>query len=108
MSGKLRTNLAAIDGCAGKVKGLAGKADAFEGKLAGVEVPELAWGLIGQPLALFYRPMVADFRDFLRQLAEGTGNAAEKLGECAAAYREADESAQQTAKQLKGKLGGSR
>ncbi|MCO1581317.1 hypothetical protein M8C13_36760 [Crossiella sp. SN42] len=108
MSGKLKTNLTGIDNCAGKVKGLAGKADGLKGKLSGAEVPELAWGLIGQPLALLYRPMVADFRDFLRKLAEGTGNAGEKLTECAAAYREADETAQQSATQLKAKLEGPR
>ncbi|MGW0519758.1 hypothetical protein [Crossiella sp. NPDC003009] len=108
MSGKLKTNLTGLDNCAGKVKGLAGKADGLKGKLSGTEVPELAWGLVGQALAVFYRPMVADFREFLHKMAEGTGNAGEKLTECAAAYREADESAQQSAKQLKAKLGESR
>ncbi|GAA2801770.1 WXG100 family type VII secretion target [Crossiella cryophila] len=108
MSGKLKTNPASIDSCAGKVKGLAGKADGMRGKLSAAEVPDDAWGLIGQLVVGEYRSLLADFRDFLNRMAEGTGHAGERLGESAAAYREADESAQQTARQLKSRLGGSK
>ncbi|GGM51925.1 hypothetical protein GCM10012275_23570 [Longimycelium tulufanense] len=92
MPGDFRAKLDTIESCGRKVNDFEAKADAIKRKVTQAEVPDLAFGLIGQlAFVHIYHSMMSDFQEYLNKIGEGVKRAGEQLADTATEYRTCDD-----------------
>lgn len=74
------------------------------GLVAQSDVGDESWGIVGLFVRSKYTDMLGDLGDLLTDMSDGLQAGAEKMAECAAAYREVNEAAAQAFQGIQGSI----
>jgi hypothetical protein len=93
MSDGFNVDLKGIDTYSGTLTGDKDLVTEVSGLVAQSDVGDQSWGLVGLFVKSTYTGMLGDLNDLLGDMKDGLHAGAEKMTECAAAYREVEEAA---------------
>ena len=92
-----------LDGYSGKLSGDKNLVSEVKGLVAQSDVGNESWGLVGLAVKSSYTGMLGDLNSLLDEMNDGLATGAQKMTECADAYREVE---QAVAKVFSGIQGG--
>ncbi|MEU5848005.1 WXG100 family type VII secretion target [Saccharopolyspora shandongensis] len=92
--------------CGGNIGGMNADAKAVRDKVAGAEVPEVSWGLLGLATTYSsYRDLLEKFKQHLDEMSEGLTKAGEDITACGRDYQESDRSMAEMFGKILGEVG---
>lgn len=93
MADGFNVNVDGIDAYSGKLNGDVALVSEVSGLVAQSDVGDESWGIVGLFVKSSYTSMLGDLNGLLGDMSAGLRAGAEKMTECARAYREVEEAA---------------
>jgi hypothetical protein len=80
-----------LDGYSGKLSGDKNLVSEVSGLVAQSDVGDQSWGVVGIFVKSSYTGMLGDLNSLLGEMSDGLASGAQKMTECAEAYREVEQ-----------------
>jgi uncharacterized protein YukE len=92
VSGQIQVNHQEITVMAAKAGEKTGDADSIKAKIAGAQVAEDSWGLVGKITEGSYKDLLTQLNDHMNEMSQGIQTLADTIKQIAANYKENEDS----------------